>query len=260
MRSRIGRLSASLSAALLLAGGLAVSAPNESADEAPAYLVVIGKGTDRERMAAYSRSLPPVYAKAGGRYLAIGGPGRGVEWLAGPWHDRSLVLARFDSLPQVLAFWWGDDYRRAIRLRDAAGQFTVVAVPGEPDDAAGVPPPGAAYLIEAIITKDADAYAAYRSTFESVLQSHGGRTLAGGAPGGYTALEGDPLYDRLAITMFQTRAQLDAFLADPRASDLARLRDRAGLSLYARADAAAAPAAAVTAPGAADAARGPAAP
>jgi uncharacterized protein (DUF1330 family) len=225
-----------------------VSAPSEPAQAAPAYLVVIGKGTDRERMAAYSRSLPPVYAKAGGRYLAIGGPGRGVEWLAGPWRDRSLVLARFDGVPQVLGFWWGDDYRQAVRLRDAAGRFTVVAVPGADDDAARAAPPGAAYLVEATVTADPSAYTAYRNTFESVLQGHGGRTLAAGLPDGYTALEGDPLYDRVAISYFPTRAQLDAFLADPRATDLARLRERAGLSIYARAEAAAAAAPSLTAP------------
>jgi uncharacterized protein (DUF1330 family) len=208
----------------------------------PGYLVVIGKGTDRERMMAYSRALPPVYAKAGGRYLAIGGPGRGVEWLAGPWRDRSLVLARFDGLPQVLSFWWGDDYREAVRLRERAGQFTVVAVPGAADDAARAVSASAVYLVETTVTRDADAYAAYRRALETLLAARGGHVLAPGEAGAYTALEGDPLYDRIAIAMLPSRAALDALLADPRAAELGALRERAGLSQLAVAAAAAAPA------------------
>jgi uncharacterized protein (DUF1330 family) len=233
------------------------SAPTTAA--APGYLVVIGKGTDRERMMSYSRALPPVYAKAGGRYLAIGGPGRGVEWLAGPWRDRSLVLARFDGLPQVLAFWWGDDYREAVRLRERAGQFTVVAVPGAADDAARAAPASAVYLVETTVTRDAEAYAAYRRAFETLLAAHGGHVLAPGEPGAYTALEGDPLYDRVAIAMLPSRAALDALLADPRASELAALRERAGLSQLAVAAAAAAPAT-MAAPGAGAAPVAPASP
>jgi uncharacterized protein (DUF1330 family) len=216
--------------------------PAPTAAVGPGYLVVIGKGTDRERMMAYSRALPPVYAKAGGRYLAIGGPGRGVEWLAGPWRDRSLVLARFESLPQVLAFWWGDDYREAVRLRERAGQFTVVAVQGAVDDAARAAPASAVYLVEATVTRDADAYAAYRRSFETLLAAHGGHVLAPGEAGAYAALEGDPLYDRIALAVLPSRAALDALLADPRAAELASLRERAGLAQLAVAAAAVAPA------------------
>jgi uncharacterized protein (DUF1330 family) len=248
---RILAVFTAVAASLLAAGALpmneataAASAASAAAPAAgPGYLVVIGKGTDRERMMAYSRALPPVYAKAGGRYLAIGGPGRGVEWLAGPWRDRSLVLARFDGVPQVLAFWWGDDYREAVRLRERAGQFTVVAVPGAADDAARVAPASAVYLVEATVTRDADAYAAYRRAFETLLTAHGGHLLAPGAVGAYTALEGDPLYDRIALAMLPSRAALDAMLADARAAELTALRERAGLSQLAVAAAAAAPAA-----------------
>ena len=99
----------------------------------PAYLLVLGKAADRDRMAAYSRALPPIYSKYRGRYLALGGAGRGIDWLAGPVRDRSLVLARFDAVDDVLAFWWSEDYRAASRLRERAGQFTVLALPGEAD-------------------------------------------------------------------------------------------------------------------------------
>ena len=247
-------------AGLLAAGVFTMNEAAASPPAGPGYLVVIGKGTDRERMMAYSRALPPVYAKAGGRYLAIGGPGRGVEWLAGPWRDRSLVLARFDGVPQVHAFWWGDDYRAAVRLRERAGQFTVVAVPGVPDDAAGAAPAAAVYLVEATVTRDAAAYDAYRRAFETLLAAHGGAVLAPGEPAAYAALEGDPLYDRIALAMLPSRAALEAMLADARAAELAALRERAGLSLLAVANAAPAAPAVPAGPTAPPSAPSPAAP
>jgi uncharacterized protein (DUF1330 family) len=208
-----------------------------------AYLLVLGKGTDRDRMAAYSRALPPIYARHGGRYIAFGGPGRGVEWLAGPWRDRSLVLARFDDLDHVLGFWWSDEYRAAARQRERAGQFTVVGLPGTPDDAASATTADAVYLVEAAITSDPVAAAAYSAAFDSLRATHGGRTLANVRDASFTALEGDPLFDRVVVTLFPTHAALDALLADPRATELAALRERAGTALLARANPPAPPAA-----------------
>jgi uncharacterized protein (DUF1330 family) len=204
----------------------------------PAYLLVLGKGTDRDRMVAYSRALPPIYAAAGGRYLAIGGPGRGVEWLAAPWRDRSLVLARFDDLEHVRLFWWGADYRAAVRLRDGAGQFTVVGLPGL-DDAHAPVAAQSAYLVEALVTRDAAAADAYRVAFRDASARHGAHSLVETDAASFVALEGDPLFDRVAVTVFPTQAALDAFLADPRAAGLGAARDRAGLALLARANAAA---------------------
>lgn len=219
---------------------------------APAYLVVIGKGWDREKMAAYARSLPPVYAKANGRYLAIGGPGRGVEWVAGPaaWRDRSLVLARFDSAAAVQAFWWGDDYRDAMRNRYAAGAFTVVTLAGSAEDPARTAGNEAGYLVEATVVVDEAAYAKYAAARDAALAKHGGRLLAPVNAGNFVALEGDPLYDRVVLAHFASRGQRDAFLADAGAAELARLRDAAGLTVIARADGAGAPSPAVTNPGA----------
>lgn len=208
-----------------------------------AYLLVLGKGTDRDRMAAYSSSLPPIYVRHGGRYIAFGGAGRGVEWLAGPWRDRSLVLARFDDLDRVLGFWWSEEYRAAARRRERAGQFTVVGLPGTADDAANGAPVDAVYLVEATITTDAGASAAYEHAFDTLRSAHGGRTIANVRAAAFTALEGDPLFDRVVVTLFPTQAALDAMLADSLAASVAALRERCGLTMLARANPPAAPAA-----------------
>lgn len=201
----------------------------------PAYLLVLGKAADRDRMAAYSRALPPIYSKYRGRYLALGGAGRGIDWLAGPVRDRSLVLARFDAFEDVLTFWWSEEYRAAARLRERAGQFTVLGLPGEAADPARDAPADAVYLIEATITRDALAYDDYVEGLDATIGAHGGRALVRARLPEFTALEGDALFDRMAVTFFPSRAALDACLADPRADAIAAARERAGLSLLARA-------------------------
>ena len=164
--------------------------PAAASETAPAYLVVIGKGWDREKMGAYARSLPPVYAAANGRYLAIGGPGRGVEWVAAPAHfrDRSLVLARFDSPAAVQAFWWGEGYRDAMKNRYAAGAFTVVTLAGTADDAAAKAGPEAGFLYEAHVVADEAAYAEYARARAAALAAYGGRLLVDVEPGNFVAL------------------------------------------------------------------------
>ncbi|MFO0451388.1 MAG: DUF1330 domain-containing protein [Pseudomonadota bacterium] len=256
LRTTLKRTRGRLAAGTLLAatlGATTMTMPAAASETAPAYLVVIGKGWDREKMGAYARSLPPVYAAANGRYLAIGGPGRGVEWVAAPAHfrDRSLVLARFDSPAAVQAFWWGEGYRDAMKNRYAAGAFTVVTLAGTADDAAAKAGPEAGFLYEAHVVADEAAYAEYARARAAALAAYGGRLLVDVEPGNFVALEGDPVYDRVALVHFPTRAQRDAFLAAPAAAELAKLRDRAGLAFVARADGAQAPAASVTNPGAA---------
>lgn len=201
----------------------------------PAYLLVLGKATDRDRMAAYSRALPPIYASRGGRYVAFGGPGRGVDWLAGPVRDRSVVLARFDRRADVHGFWWSDDYRAAARLRERAGQFTVLALDGTDEDPARDAAPAAVYLVEATVTREIADYDDYRSQFDALAAAHRGRAIVRAGEAEMDSLEGDALFDRLAVTFFPDSAGVDAFLAAARTDRLVTARDRAGLVLLARA-------------------------
>ncbi len=81
-------------------------------------------------MKSYSASLPPIYEKYGGSYLAIGGPGRGIEWLTGDWSDRMIMVGMFPSRDAVGAFWWGPEYRHSATLRKGAVTVDVAQVSG----------------------------------------------------------------------------------------------------------------------------------
>ncbi|MCB2109365.1 MAG: DUF1330 domain-containing protein, partial [Rhodobacteraceae bacterium] len=96
----------------------------------PGYLLVLGHSLDREKMAAYSAALPPIYKKYGGFYIGIGGPGRGVELLEGAWFDHSMVLARFGAAADVLKFWHSPEYAEAKKIREGAGTFNVFCIKG----------------------------------------------------------------------------------------------------------------------------------
>lgn len=201
-------------------------------------LLVVGRLLDFPRMGAYSKALPPVYARYGGTYLAMGGPGRGVEWLDGPHRDRSLVLARFESVEAVQRFWWSPEYRAAAKLREGAGAFNVVALGGRAADAA---PPGGTFLVTLAITLDAAAADAWHAAHAEEMAARGGRLVATAAPGELRLLEGDPPWDRVAIAHLPTAAAADALLASPRAAELRLARDRGGIACVARVTAFAAP-------------------
>jgi len=94
------------------------------------YLMTIARNVAVERLGAYSAALTPLYAKFGGRYLAMGGPDRGVECV-GASSPRSVMLARFETLADIHAFWASPGYRAAVPLRDGCGEFTVLAFSGE---------------------------------------------------------------------------------------------------------------------------------
>lgn len=151
----------------LLAGGPAPAA--EPAERG--YLLVMGSFTDPEKRKAYSAALPPIYAAHGGRYLGVGGPGRGVEVLAGGWAPRGMVLALFDRPESVQAFWDSPAYRAAVDLRQGAGRFDVLRLSGATPGAAGPK----TYLVE-FLAGTADA-SAYRAAAGRTAAAHGGAVL-----------------------------------------------------------------------------------
>ncbi|GBF58047.1 hypothetical protein PbB2_01718 [Candidatus Phycosocius bacilliformis] len=207
----------------------------------PGYLVVIGKTTDRVKIADYAASLPPIYASLDGRYLAVGGPGRGVSWLEGPWTDRSLIFAAFPSRAGVDAFWWGEAYRAVVRKRDNAGVFSVVAVEGRgPVSFDGA---GGGYLIVMTgpLTKPDAAYQAASAQAAQALkqgvEQSGGRLLTGIEAGALTPLEGDSFFDRLIVAAWPSQAARDAYVVSPAGVEASRLRAATGLSIVAAANA-----------------------
>lgn len=129
---------AGLAAGLGLAACIA-SGPQGGAAEAqvqppvrPAYMLVLGKVSDRERfMSGYVAKLPPLYERFGGRYLAVG---RGIEVLEGEYGPESYVIGEWPSMEAAKAFWTSAEYEelRRARIDGGWGDFDVLLIEGLP--------------------------------------------------------------------------------------------------------------------------------
>jgi uncharacterized protein (DUF1330 family) len=207
---------------------------NEQTASLPGYLLVVGKTTDRSKIGAYAAALPPIYASHSAYYLSIGAAGRGVSWLEGPWQDRSLIFGKFPNRGEVDRFWWGEAYRTAIRKRDNAGVFSVVALQGTiPVPYEGI---GAAYLIVMSAPRDATSQQrTFSARAADVLQSgvlaSGGQLLTSPEAGAFTSMEGDTPFDRFIIAAWPTLESRDAYLTSRPARQAAAARQRLGLSV-----------------------------
>lgn len=134
------------------------------------------------KMAAYSAALPPIYVKYRGSYLALGGPGRGVDRLGGDWGDRAIMLGRFDDYDAVGRFWWSPEYREAARLRAGAVNVDVCRFSGR------LPPDGhEAILVLALVGCRASDPQALLREFAAAA---GGSVLAPIDGGAFEVLEG----------------------------------------------------------------------
>lgn len=105
--------------------------PPASPDK-PAYMIVLGTVHDRDAfMQGYAAKLPPIYAKYGGHYLALGGT---HEVLEGETHFESHVISQWPSLEAARAFWNSPEYEplKQARIDNDWGTFDVFLVEGMP--------------------------------------------------------------------------------------------------------------------------------
>ena len=178
---------------------------------APGYLLVLGRSLDRTKIIAYSATLPPIYAETGGRYIGIGRPGGGVTCVYGLCEGRSAVVARWADQAGIEAFWWGDAYRKAVRLRDGAGVFTVVGLKATSNVA---PYDGGALLISTMsIPTASTSDSAAAQTWIDAAAAAGARLLVPPTATVIVPLEGDALYNRVALLSFESKDKRDAFAA-----------------------------------------------
>lgn len=197
---------------LLMAKTATAQTPQPTASAAglaPGFLLVLGRATDRAKLGVYSAALPPIYAQHGGAYIGAGRAGAGVRCVYGLCEGRSAVVARFAQHESVAAFWWGDNYRHAVRLRDAAGAFTVVSIQGA---AEAVPEPGSALLMATLAGSGLHASASAWLVAATAAQ---GRLLSVLSAGAVQPLEGDAAFNQVVLLSFSNRAQRDAFAASP---------------------------------------------
>jgi uncharacterized protein (DUF1330 family) len=205
-------------------------APSGTPDPAtvrPGFLFVTGFSTNREVMGQYARTLPPIYQKYQGYYVASGGPGNGVTVLESDWTPRSVILAKFPTVEAVNEFWWSPEYRHSAALRAGAGAFTVVRLKGRPGDVAR-PRGKPAYLIGINEIRDPAKNAEYGKAALPLLQEHGGRVIAGGSRKDIELLEGEFGNKTVTVVEFADLAALRAFYNDPRYQAIIPVRQAAG--------------------------------
>jgi len=91
------------------------------------YMIILADLTDRERfVSGYSRAVPPLVEKYGGRYVLMG---RGAELLEGAWGDNtSVVISEWPNKEAAQTFWDSPEYEEAKKLRDGTGTFQVILI------------------------------------------------------------------------------------------------------------------------------------
>ncbi|HRX91116.1 MAG TPA: DUF1330 domain-containing protein [Steroidobacteraceae bacterium] len=171
------------------------------------YSLAFARDMVPAKMAAYSAALPPIYQKFVGQYLAIGGPGRGVERLAGDWGDRSVMLGVFPDYAAVGEFWTSPEYRAAAKLRVGAVKVDACRLPGR-----RAPDEHQAMLLLAV--KGADDLPALLESATSVAPA--ARVLAPLAVGGFEALEGDLHGHEIGLLSFPDLGALQTAWAELR--------------------------------------------
>ncbi len=183
----------------------------------PGFLFVNATVTDAEKLGVYGRALPAVYAKYEGEYRIFGGIGRGITVLEGSAKHESVIFAEFNSLDDVEAFWWSDEYRKVFPLREGAGQFDVIGIEGtglEPYEARdGVQP---AYVFTFIKVTDRDKAMAYVEATTDLTQNAPGRVIALARPDDYKVLEGPAPDFTIEISSWPSVSAFEDYLSDPK--------------------------------------------
>ena len=97
---------------------------------AVAYLIVEMHITDPERYKRYMAEAPAAVKAGGGEYLVRGGK---QETLEGDWNPHRVAMLRFPSYEQAKAFYDGEMYTSARKLRAGTTEyFNMVLVEGVP--------------------------------------------------------------------------------------------------------------------------------
>lgn len=99
------------------------------ADVPGAYMIVQGKGYAAKDLGPYAASLPPIYAKYGGHYVAFSTDYAIVE---GQSDYQATIISAWSSAEAAQEFWDSPEYIEAKKLREGIGEFDVIIVPALP--------------------------------------------------------------------------------------------------------------------------------
>ena len=184
-----------------------------------AYVIGDIKITDPEKYAKYAARVPATSEAYGVRYL-VRGVGK-CEIAEGDWLPERLVLAEYESMETVKAWYYSPEYSPLVKLRQSASTGNLIFVEGVSGSVMNT----AAYLIGDIDITDQDAYEKYRAGVSETVYAFGGNYLVRGAHG--EVIEGTWEPKRLVVLEFESMNQAKAWYYSDEYAELKKLRQSA---------------------------------
>jgi uncharacterized protein (DUF1330 family) len=93
----------------------------------PAYLIIEVTIHDQDLYAEYSKRVPAVVERYGGRYLVQGGE---VISIAGNWRPQRIILVQFETMELVQDFLSSPEYQALVPLRQQSSSSRTIIVEG----------------------------------------------------------------------------------------------------------------------------------
>ena len=188
-----------------------------------AYVIGDINVTDPETYAKYAGLVPASSGAFGGKYL-VRGPDK-CEPAEGDWHPKRFVLAEYQDVDTVKAWYYSDEYKELTKLRQSASTGNLVVAEGVEPSVQGSDSGKAAYLVGDIEVTDPDTYAKYAAGVPDTVAAYGGRYLVRGALG--EVFEGSWSPKRLVVLEFESMDRAKAWYNSPEYAELKKLRQSA---------------------------------
>jgi len=188
-----------------------------------AYVIGDINVTDPETYAKYAGLVPASSGAFGGKYL-VRGPDK-CEPAEGDWHPKRFVLAEYQDVDTVKAWYYSDEYKELTKLRQSASTGNLVVAEGVEPPVQGSDSGKAAYLVGDIEVTDPDTYAKYAAGVPDTVAAYGGRYLIRGALG--EVFEGSWSPKRLVVLEFESMDRAKAWYNSPEYAELKKLRQSA---------------------------------
>ena len=117
--------------AVLLAGCVNTTGNTQAAtaDKPGAYMIVMGKDYVAADLGSYQATLPPIYEKYGGRYVALS---TDLDFAEGRDDLQAVIISAWPDAAAARRFWDSPEYRESVKLREGIGVWDVVIVPALP--------------------------------------------------------------------------------------------------------------------------------
>ena len=93
----------------------------------PAYIIVDVEVTDPEIYQEYTKLVPPILEKYGGKLIVRAGHAENLE---GDWQPRRVVVVEFESFERAKEWWGSEDYAEAKAMRQRASNTRMIVVEG----------------------------------------------------------------------------------------------------------------------------------